>query len=210
MMTRVTSSPSPSGAPLEFNWPHAQSVRSIEYTCGHCQRLVASNLGFDAHVKGQTGRIKEDFPKIRICPNCVSPTIFQGGKQIPGIPPGNAVMHVPDSVNALYEEARRCAAANAATGAVLACRKLLMNIAVTQGATEGQSFISYVDYLANKGFVPPNGKDWVDHIRKKGNEANHEIPDMMATDAAELISFCEMLLKFIYEFPSKIPRPQVP
>jgi len=48
-----------------------------------------------------------------------------------------------------------------------------MSIAVAQGAKEGQSFLSYVEYLANAGYVPPNGRHWVDHIRTKGNEANH-------------------------------------
>jgi hypothetical protein len=47
----------------------------------------------------------------------------------------------------------------------------------------------------------------VDHIRKKGNEANHEIAIMSRTDAEELISFIEMLLKFMYEFPARIPPP---
>jgi hypothetical protein len=57
--------------------------------------------------------------------------------------------------------------------------------------------------------VPPNGRGWVDHIRTKGNEANHEIVLMSAEDALELISFSEMLLKFIYEFPSRVPKKPV-
>jgi len=55
--------------------------------------------------------------------------------------------------------------------------------------------------------VPPGGHGWVDHIRKKGNEANHEIVLMSEDDAKDLISFAEMLMKFIYEFPAKIPTP---
>lgn len=81
-----------------------------------------------------------------------------------------------------------------------------MNLGVAQGAKAGESFIAYVEYLANKGFVPPNGKAWVDHIRKKGNEANHEIVLMGKDDAEELIAFIEMLLKFIYEFPNRVPK----
>ena len=45
----------------------------------------------------------------------------------------------------------------------------------------------------------------MDHIRKKGNEATHEIALMTAQDATELISFAEMLLKFVYEFPARVP-----
>jgi Domain of unknown function (DUF4145) len=46
-----------------------------------------------------------------------------------------------------------------------------------------------VEYLANNGYVPPNGKGWVDHIRKKGNEATHEIILMKREDALELMAF---------------------
>lgn len=82
-----------------------------------------------------------------------------------------------------------------------------MNIGVAQGADAGKPFIFYVEYLAANGYVPPNGKGWVDHIRKKGNEATHEIVLMSDSDAKDLIAFAEMLLKFIYEFPSRIPAP---
>jgi hypothetical protein len=81
-----------------------------------------------------------------------------------------------------------------------------MNIAVAQGAKSGESFLFYVDHLANAGYVPLNGKVWVDHIRRKGNEATHEIQLMTSVDADELISFSEMLLKFIFEFPAKVPK----
>jgi hypothetical protein len=97
---------------------------------------------------------------------------------------------------------------NSFTSAVLTCRKLLMHIAVEKGAPTGQNFLEYVEYLSQKGYVPPDGKGWVDYIRKKGNEANHEIKIMSPTDAEDLITFSEMLLKFIYEFPAKVrPTP---
>jgi hypothetical protein len=73
--------------------------------------------------------------------------------QIPGIAPGARVENVPSEVN---EESRRCVAANSPTASVLASRKLPMNIAVSNGANEGESFISYVNYL-NESYVPPNG-----------------------------------------------------
>ncbi len=81
-----------------------------------------------------------------------------------------------------------------------------MNIAVDQGAKEGLKFIEYVTYLSDNGYTPPNGKHWVDHIRKKGNEATHEITVMSENDAKELIVFIEMLLRFIFEFPSMVPN----
>jgi hypothetical protein len=90
------------------------------------------------------------------------------------------------------------------TGAVLLCRKILMNVAVSKGAAEGEQFIKYVEYLDAKGYVPPDGKKWVDHIRQKGNEATHEIKRMWQYDGEKLITFTEMLLRFVYEFPAKV------
>jgi hypothetical protein len=108
---------------------------------------------------------------------------------------------LPADHQALYEEARSCTSSGCYTAAVLILRKMLMNIAVAQGAKAGGSFVSYVEYLASKHFIPPNGEHWVDHIRKKGNEATHEIVLMSQSDAKELVTFVEMLLRFIYEFP---------
>ncbi|MCL5104510.1 MAG: DUF4145 domain-containing protein [Armatimonadetes bacterium] len=82
---------------------------------------------------------------------------------------------------------------------------MLMNIAVQECAKEGQRFIEYVEYLGDKGFVPPNGRGWVDYIRIRGNEATHEIAVMSEQDAVALITFIEMLLRFIYEFPNMVP-----
>ena len=79
-----------------------------------------------------------------------------------------------------------------------------MHIAVSQGAGDGLSFAKYVDYLDDKHFTPPNSKDWVDHIRKKGNEANHEIVVMGKSDAEELLEFIHMILTFIYEYPARM------
>ena len=117
----------------------------------------------------------------------------------------NDVTNIPDEIARLYKEARACTGVNSFTAAVLTCRKLIMHIAVDKGAEEGKRFIEYVNYLNNAGYVPPDGKDWVDHIRSKGNEANHEIVIMSKDDALDHIAFIEMLLKFFYRFPSRIP-----
>jgi hypothetical protein len=78
-----------------------------------------------------------------------------------------------------------------------------MNVAVAEGADKNLSFAKYVDWLAEQGYVPAKGRSWVDRIRKKGNEANHEIPDVERTDAEDVLSFTEMLLKVNYEMPAR-------
>ena len=178
-------------------WRNAADLQSRTFVCGFCGNGVASSKGF---VDPEGRR------EIYICPHCGQPTYEdEHGNRKPGVAPGVEVKNVPDLLDAIYLEARNCVAIGSHTSAVLACRKMLMNMAVEQGAEEGKTFLFYVEYLANSGYVPPNGKGWVDHIRKKGNEATHEIALMTQADAEELISFIEMLLKFIYEFPARVP-----
>lgn len=79
-----------------------------------------------------------------------------------------------------------------------------MHIAVSKGAKGGLKFVEYVDYLVDNNLAPSGAKEWVTHIKNKGNEANHEIVLMSRPDAEELITFLEMLMKFIYEFPERM------
>jgi hypothetical protein len=188
------------------NWAKQQQLPNLAFTCGFCSTNVSSVTGYalNKHADASGGMVGA----LRVCPNCGGPTFFppEGGSY-PAPLMGNSVSHVPDDLYALYNEARRCTSQACFTAAVLLCRKMLMSMAVAQGAAANLKFIEYVEYLSSQGYVPPKGKHWVDHIRKKGNEATHEIAVMSASDARELIQFVEMLLRFIFEFPSMVPEP---
>lgn len=184
-------------------WTSIGNLHPHKFQCGYCDREVASDRGYSNETRGS------DWWKIFVCPGCSRPIFFEGvDRQYPAPKKGKKVEKLPNEIESLYNEARTCTTINANTATVLLCRKLLMHIAVEKGAKPGESFISYVDYLAKAGYVPPDGKGWVDHIREKGNEANHEIVIMKNMDAEDLLIFSEMLLKFIYEFPSKVKKSQ--
>ncbi|PTQ69347.1 uncharacterized protein DUF4145 [Nitrosomonas oligotropha] len=185
-----------------MDWRNIETIYSRSYVCGHCSNRVGSNKGY------YTNNNSPEILSVHVCPHCSLPSVFQGETQYPGVLPGGLVSHLPTDIESLYNEARSAFAAGAFTAAVLACRKLLMNIAVAQGAPAGLAFIAYVQHLSDAGYIPPNGKAWVDHIRKRGNEATHEISLMSDDDAQELILFSEMLLRFIFEFPKRVPSPK--
>lgn len=189
--------------PSSSNYYRLQELNTKSYSCGYCGDKVSSEKGYQIGQNPDgSGR---QLGGIYICPNCLGPTFFNlDNSQSPGGKVGSKVKHVPDSLNVLYEEARNCVVNNCNTAAILLSRKMLMHIAVEVGAEEGLKFIEYVNYLSEKGYIPPNGKHWIDHIRKKGNEANHEIVLMSQQNAIDLLFFIEMLLRFIYEFPNKI------
>lgn len=193
------------------DWENLMRIGPHAFTCGYCGREVGSREGY--HLHGQGYSSASGTPVIFVCPRCNLPSLFQHrgySSQTPAPLLGNEVDGLPDSIATIYQEARQCTQAGAYTACVLACRKLLMHIGVERGANEGLPFIQYVEYLAQNGYVPPNGREWVDHIRQRGNEANHEIVIMSHDDALELLSFVEMLLKFIYEFPARLASSTTP
>jgi len=192
---------------LKGDWTQKSVLGSKDYKCGYCDKLVASKEGY--FIISGTDQHGHSIPSyIYICPGCNMPSFFHyNGHQMPSVKEGVTVSNIPSpDINSIYEEARNCMSVEAYTAAVLCCRKLLMHIAVEKGASPGKSFLDYIEYLSAKGYIPPDGKSWVDHIRTKGNDANHEIIIMNRDDATNLIIFSEMLLKFIYEFPGKITK----
>jgi Domain of unknown function (DUF4145) len=192
---------------MAIEWNNAGGMGPRGYACSFCDHRVGPNIGwYSKAIAKPGGGHAQGY--IYICSFCGAPTYFdaQGG-QFPAPTFGDEVASLPKDVSALYLEARRCVTVSSSTAAVLTCRKLLMHIAVEKNAPKGQNFLQYVEYLANQGYVPPDGKAWVDKIRTTGNEANHEIKIMSRVDAEDLITFSEMLLKFIYEFPAKVKQP---
>jgi hypothetical protein len=187
----------------DLKWHGEIPLAPAKYVCGYCGLNVGPDRGtFTERSPDAAQRF------IYFCSNCGQPTYFDTtGRQYPGAKFGDNVAHLPEDVEKLYEEARRCLSSQAYTPAVLACRKILMNVSVALGAKSGEPFVTYVQFLADNGYVPPKGKHWVDHIRKKSNEANHEIALMAKSDAEQLITFSEMMLKFIYELPAIVPAP---
>jgi hypothetical protein len=185
-----------------MQWLNEAHIPPRVYVCGYC----------DAKVGPDKGNATQLHPRAQVflyyCSNCGQPTYFDlNGKQFPGIKFGKAVNHLPKDVEQLYDEARGAMSSQAYTPAVLACRKILMNVAVSLKAKPGDSFVNYVQFLMDGGYIQPNGKHWVDHIRTKSNEANHEITLMSKDEAERLIVFVEMMFRFIYELPNLVPAP---
>lgn len=180
---------------------------SKNFTCGYCGAYVSSDRGMP--LQELTEGYSPNFANchsigVYVCPNCYMPTFIYNDIQEPGNRYGSPVKGVPKNVNEVYEEARSCYAANAYTGTVLLCRKLLMHVAVNLGASDNLRFIEYVNYLNEKHFVSVKSHNWIDQIRKYGNEATHELEVNSQQDAQMILKFCEMLLKMNYEYPSII------
>ena len=178
-------------------WLGVQFVESNNYRCGSCGLDVASNSGWFTD---------ENTAYVRLCPQCNVPTFFSAhGLQSPGPLLGSNVTGLQDDIEGLYNEARASISVDAVTGAVMLCRKILMNVSVDKGAGEDLRFAEYVQWLVDEGYAPRGSEGWVKYIKDRGNEANHEIAPMTKEDATAVLTLTEMLLRNIFELPKSIP-----
>lgn len=173
------------------------------FRCGHCGQGVSPILGLHKSqhvVQAGTLTFSRDF---RICPECEMVTTFKKNGQFPGplqgenfkAPRANA--EVTKTV-ALYNEARIAVSHNSPSCAILMFRKLLMHIAVEQGAEQNRSFLDYVEYLKTNGVVGKPQHTILDRIRKEGNVENHAIVRASEEAANDLLTLVTLLIKSVY------------
>lgn len=180
------------------SWQQHQNLVPKEFVCGYCANKVGSTVGY---INGSDPANQ----LIYICTNCGLPTLFFNGEQYPGSVLGRNVESLPNDVAQIYEEIRDSIKCKSYTAAVLLSRKLIMHLSVNiAGAKEGLSFVEYVNYLGEARFIPPNGNEILDYIRKLGNEKNHELKIGTNEESVKILKFIEILLIFMYEFPLEL------
>lgn len=179
-----------------WTWKNATNIPAFSYTCHYCGKHVGVSHGYYA-TDGIKGKMY-----LHICSYCEKPTFEDAnGKLTPSSRAGGELeLQKNPELKFLYDEARDCTGVGAFTSAVMLCRKILMHVGVDKGAEQGKRFEFYVNFLDEKGWIPPNGKNWVDKIRTFGNEANHEIKVFEKGDATRILTFTEYMLRFAYDF----------
>jgi hypothetical protein len=194
-----------SGAPLANAVSLSNPLAYREMECGHCNRqvvaavLVTTNEAAASEGGGETAWLR--------CPNC-----GQGSVLTPrfGLLPGSRsaanLGGLPAAVSRAYDEARSTASVNAWTATEMMCRKILMHIAVDKGAKGGDTFAAYLTFLQGAGYVSPVMNHWVDLIRKHGNEAVHELPEVTEERGRSTLIFTEQLLRMTYEMDALAHR----
>jgi hypothetical protein len=93
------------------NWAQLQNLPNKKFICGFCSTNVSSIRGFK--LGQQTDGSGQQIGAVYICPNCGGPVFFDSqSRKYPSPTLGNSVQHVPETLNVLYEEARRCSGQN--------------------------------------------------------------------------------------------------
>lgn len=175
-------------------WRNPETFDSLSFVCWNCNEGVAPDKGY----KTNNNNSKK---KIYICHHCKAPNVFDtNGKAILSSLPGREIKKLPENIKNVYEEVRKCMQSNCFTGAVMLMRKIIMNIAVHEGAKENLKFFQYVDYLCDNGIVHKKSKDKANSVKKLGNDANHKTEERTQEEARNCFEFIELLLMANYEF----------
>ena len=187
------------------HWYNPIHLPRMSYKCYYCDNKVASEIGYESPGSG----IGQLHAYIYIC-SCGYPTYFDHiVNQIPLFKFGSNVEYIPTkNVEELYQESRKCYSVGAFTSAILACRKILMNVAADKGAPVGRRFIEYINYLDTNHYIVADSRQYIDQIRNLGNEATNEIAPKTKGDAELAIYFTENLLRNLYEAPGKLQASQ--
>jgi hypothetical protein len=140
---------------------------------------------------------------IRICNDCAGATTFVKNEQYPRpllgerFDPKDKSTEVKQ-ITALYNEACVALSQGGPSCAVLMFRKLLMHIAVEQGAQKGLKFVQYVEHLKDEGVVGKPQHDLLTRIKDAGNEENHEVRRATVKEAADLLDLASLLIRSVY------------
>lgn len=186
----------------EWKWEKlkVKDRKEVTLICPYCNvkvRTPSDTRIFDV----ETGSIKYH---IHQCPECFMPIIIGlDGNIIPQsqILPFEDVRYLPQSIEKLYIECRKCYLNDCYHSVIMVSRTLLMHVAVDKGDSAGKSFAQYINYLETNGFIGSQNKEWVDRIRTIGNKYVHELDDATSDDAQKVIMFIKQLLGNLYEMP---------
>ncbi len=177
----------------DSDWSNEYKLSSKQFVCWNCNNQVASDKGY--------GDPSHSSKRIYLCPHCNAPNIFDhNGKSPLSNLPGKEIKKLPLDVLNIYDEIRKCIQTQSFTAAVMLMRKIIMNMAVVEGADKNQNFSYYIDYLCSQGIVHKKSKNKAQSVRQLGNDANHEIENRTQEDAQNCFEFIELLLIANYEF----------
>ena len=174
------------------NWKDLERLSPKSFVCWNCGDKIASVYGYITFGK---------IGAIYICSSCDAPIIIDDNTNQVLLPlPGKEIKKLPKDIDVLYSEIRRSMQSKCFTGAVMLMRKIIMNIAVHEGAKKNLKFVQYVNFLYKNGIVPKKSKSKADSVKDLGNDANHEIENRTLEEAQKCFEFIELLLKVNYEF----------
>lgn len=116
--------------------------------------------------------------------------------------------HWPAEVGRFWLQAKRNLSDHNWDAASVMARSALQ-IALRNSGAKGNNLKQEIEFLAQKGILPPLMKDWSEQVRELGNDSAHPEPGQPATDprdAEDIVKFLDFLLEYLYTLPNRIEQ----
>lgn len=185
-------------------------------TCPFCMENGNFKIEFHAQKKKANSAKKLNFDTLK-CNNCSGYVMTlwsaseMGGihdyRLLPfSLRTENFPKHWPETVGRYWVQARRNLVDENWDAAALMARSSLQAAIREQGG-EGKNLHQEIEDLARKGILPAIMKEWSHNVRELGNDSAHPHPEQKPTDkidAADIVSFLDFLLEYLYTLPKRI------
>lgn len=112
----------------------------------------------------------------------------------------------PATVGRYWLQAKRNLSDENWDAAVLMARSSLQ-AALRNTDAKGHNLKQEIDFLADKGILPPILQEWAHNLRELGNDTAHpriETAETSAKDASDIVHFLDFFLEYLYDLPKRI------
>lgn len=189
------------------------TLATYNIACGYCGEK--GNFAQQSHLEKKASKGKVLNYDILRCENCGNFTMafWSAGYRLHDrlvVPPPLNYNTYPDSwpedVGRYWLQAKRSQVSRNWDAAAVMARSTLQIALRKKGAT-GKNLFEEINHLFGTGDLPPLMKDWAHEIRLLGAESAHPASDSSLAsqkDVADLISFLDFLLEYLFTLPAKI------
>jgi len=202
----------------EHSGYHGDTLATHQISCPFCPEKGNFKVAHHMEKKNSAGKVL-NYDVLQ-CENCGNLTmVFWSAAQHGGsggmhdyrtVPWARSTTNFPEhwseDVGRNWLQAQRSLEGQNWDAAALMARSAIQLIMRYQKA-EGSNLKAQIDFLADKGVLPPIMKEWSHEVRELGNENAHPVPGAKGTspkDARDVVEFLGFLLRVTYNLPHEI------
>lgn len=114
--------------------------------------------------------------------------------------------HFPEDVGRYWLQAKK-SLVDKNYDAVAVMTRSAIQLALRGHDAKGANLKQEIDYLAEKGLLPPLMQEWAHSLRDLANDSAHPAPNQIPTsarDAGDIVKFMDFLFEYLYQLPKRI------
>jgi uncharacterized membrane protein len=113
---------------------------------------------------------------------------------------------LPERLQSILQEARRCYQAKAYTATAIVCRRAIEALCAER-EVKTENLAAALKEMRDRGLIDGSLFEWADGLRLAGNRAAHNVEsDVSWEDAQDLLQFTEAILEYVVVYRERFER----